>query len=62
MFSTVASLSPNKVTASGHLVPLITPELFLFAIIRTEGISMGQRLIEAGVRLDELKAEATRHF
>jgi len=62
VFSTAESLSPNKVTASGHLVPLITPELFLFAIIRTEGISMGQQLIAAGIRLDELKADATRHF
>ena len=62
VFSTAESLSPNKVTASGHLVPLITPELFLFAVMRTEGIPIGERLIESGIRRDELERAATRQF
>jgi hypothetical protein len=41
---------------------LITPELFLFATIRTEGIELGERLRMAGLRLEALEEAATRQL
>jgi hypothetical protein len=62
VFSTAERLSPNKVTAFGQLVPLITPELFLFAVMRTDGIPLSERLIASDVRLNELERVATQQL
>jgi hypothetical protein len=62
VFDTAERLSPNKVTTSGRLVPLITPELFLFAVMRTDGIPISERLIESDIRLNELERVVTQQL
>lgn len=62
VYSTAEQLSPNKVTAFGRVFPLITPELFLFATIRTDGVELGKRLTDAGIRVSELAATATKYL
>jgi hypothetical protein len=62
VYSTAKSLSRNKFDSFGKVVPLITPELFLFATIRTEGIELGERLRMAGLRLEALEEAATRQL
>lgn len=59
VYSTAEEISPNKVTSSGHLLPLITPELFLIATVRTEGVELGSRLKESGIDLGRLEHAAT---
>lgn len=60
VYSTIEQLSPNKVTMFERVVPLITPELFLLATTRTEGVELGKRMIEAGLRLSELEQAALK--
>ncbi|HYY68905.1 MAG TPA: hypothetical protein VE734_04170 [Terriglobales bacterium] len=55
----IRALSPNKVTAFERVVPLITPELFLLATVRTDDLELGRRMAEAGLRLNELEDFAT---
>ncbi len=62
VYSKAEELTPNKVTSFGHVVPLITPELFLFATARTEGVELGSRLIECGIDLEGLGQVATKHL
>jgi hypothetical protein len=62
VYSAAISLSRNKFESFGQVVPLITPELFLFATIRTEGIDLGERLRMAGLRLEALEEAATRQL
>jgi len=62
VYLTAEELSPNKVTTFGRVVPLITPELFLVATVRTEGIELGSRLRECGVDLEKLEQVATRQL
>ena len=51
IYSTAEELSPNKVTSFGRVVPLITPELFLVATVRAQGIELSVRLRESGIDL-----------
>lgn len=62
VYSTAEELAPNAVTSFGRVVPLITPELFLFATARTEGIELGSRLKECGIDLDRLGQIATKQL
>jgi hypothetical protein len=62
VYSAAISLSRNKFKSFGQVVPLITPELFLFATIRTEGIQLRERLRMAGLRLKALEEAATRQL
>ena len=62
VFLTAEELSPNKVTSFGLLVPLITPELFLAATIRTDGIELGSLLRESGIDLERLEQMATKQL
>ena len=52
VYATAEEISPNKVAhAVGVIVPLITPELFLVATARTDGIEFGTRLRDSGINL-----------
>jgi hypothetical protein len=62
VYSAAEELSPNKVTSFGRVVPFITPELFLFATVRTEGIELGSRLRECGIDLEMLEQVATKQL
>jgi hypothetical protein len=48
------------VTSFGRVVPLITPELFLFATFRTEDVELGKRLGGSGIDLKALEEVAIR--
>jgi hypothetical protein len=61
-YSTAEHLSPNKVSAFEKVVPLITPELFLLATVHTDGVELGKRLVDAGLRIDELAIVATKQL
>ncbi len=58
VYSTAERLSPNKVTSFGQVVPLITPELFLFATTQTEDVELGKQLAAAGLNLQSLERVA----
>src|SRR5581483_9727456 len=62
VFSTAERLSPNKVNAFGQLIPLITPELFLFALVRTDAIPISDQLIESDIHLNELERVVTQQL
>lgn len=62
VYSTAEQLSPNKVTSFGQVVSLITPELFLFATVRTNGIELGTRLKDSGIELGALEQSATQQL
>jgi hypothetical protein len=60
-YSKAEEPSPNKVTHPvGRTVPLITPELFLFATIQTESIQLGAQLRDSGLELTALEQVALR--
>ena len=60
VYGTAEGLSPNKVTSFGRDVQLITPELFLIATVRTEGVELGKRLRDSGIQLRALEEVAVR--
>jgi hypothetical protein len=60
--STAEEMSPNRVTSFGRVVPLITPELFLVATFRTDGVELGSRLWESGIDLEKLEQAATKQL
>jgi len=62
VYSTAEQLSPNKVTSFGRVVPLITPELFLVAAVRTEGIELGAQLRDSGIELRALEQVAVQQL
>jgi hypothetical protein len=62
VYSTAEELSPNKVTSFGHVVPMITPELFLLATVRTGGVDLGARLRGFGIDLGKLEQVATEEL
>ena len=62
VYSTAEQLSPNKVTSFGSIVPLITPELFLFSTVRTEGIELAARLKDSGIELRALEQVALQQL
>lgn len=62
VYSRAEELSPNKVTSFGRLVSLITPELFLFAAVRTENIEIGSQLRKCGIDLEMLEGVATKQL
>ena len=62
VYLTAEGLSPNKVTSFGRVVPLITPELFLIATVRTEGVELGRRLSDSGIQLSALEEAAIRQL
>ena len=62
VYSTAEELSRNKVTSLGRVVPLITPELFLFATVRTEGIKLATRLRDSGIELGALEQIAIQQL
>jgi len=62
VYSTAEQLSPNKVTSFGRVVPLITPELFLVAAVRTDGIELAARLKDSGIELGALEHVAVRQL
>jgi uncharacterized protein (DUF433 family) len=53
------ALTPNRVTTFGQIVPLITPELFLFAVTRTTDVGLGQQLAASGLHVDALELVGT---
>jgi len=59
VYRTAEALSPNRVTTFGQVVPLITPELFLFAVVRTPDEELGKRLAASGLHVDALGQVAT---
>lgn len=61
VYSTAEQLSPNRVTSFGRVVPLITPELFLVATVRTEG-NLGDRLRDSGIEVGVLERVAIRQL
>ena len=59
VYATAEALTPNRVTTFNQVVPLITPELFLFACTRTGDVELGKRLAASGLHLDALEQVAT---
>jgi hypothetical protein len=59
VYKTAEALTPNRVTTFGQVVPLITPELFLFAVARTPDAELGKQLATSGLDLDALRQVAT---
>jgi len=62
VYTTAEELSPNTVTSFGRVVPLITPELFLFATVRTQDIELGSQLMGCGVDLEMMESVATKQL
>lgn len=62
VYLTAEQLTPNRVTSSGRVVPLITPELFLVAAIRTEGIDLGARIMDSGIEFNALEQIAIQQL
>jgi hypothetical protein len=63
VYSTAEEISPNKVTHPvGVVVPLITPELFLVATVRTDGIELGTRLRDSEIELAALEQFAMQQL
>jgi hypothetical protein len=62
VYSTAEGMSPNKVTSFGRVVPLITPELFLVATARTEGVELGKRLRDSGIEMGALEEVAIQQL
>jgi hypothetical protein len=62
VYATAEEISPNKVAPLGVIVPLITPELFLVATVRTDGIALGTRLRESGIELAALERVAMQQL
>lgn len=63
VYSTAEEISPNKVTHPvGVTVPLITPEVFLVATVRTDGIELGTRLRDSGIELAALEQVAIQEL
>jgi hypothetical protein len=48
------------VTSFGGVVPLLTPELFFVATVRTEDVELGKRPRDSGVDLKALEEVAIR--
>ena len=59
VYATAETLTPNRVTTFGQIVPLITPELFLFAAARTPDVELGKQLAASGLDLAALEHVAT---
>jgi hypothetical protein len=59
VYGTAEALTPNRVTTFGQVVPLVTPELFLFAVTRTPDVELGKQLAASGLHLDALEQLAT---
>jgi hypothetical protein len=59
VYTSAEALTPNRVTHFGQVVPLITPELFLFAVARTTDVEMGGQIAASGLDLDALERVAT---
>jgi len=63
VYSTAEEISPNKVKHPvAGIVPLITPELFLVATIRTEGVALAIRLRDSGIELAALEQAAMQQL
>jgi hypothetical protein len=63
VYATAEEISPNKVSHPvGVVVPLITPELFLVATVRTDGIVLGPQLRASGIELAALEQIALQHL
>ena len=60
VYALAEQLSPYRVNSFGNVVPMITPELFLLATSRADGIVLGERLRESGLLIDALQRAATR--
>lgn len=58
VYTTAENISPNRVQSFGRIVPLITPELFLVAILRTEDVPLGKLLRESALRSELLQQVA----
>jgi hypothetical protein len=50
------------VTTFDQVVPLDTPELFLFAVARTPDVELGKQLVDAGLDLNALQQVATANL
>lgn len=62
VYSTAEQLSVNRVTSFGCAVPLITPELFLVATVRSEGIYLAAPIRDSGIELNTLERIAIQQL
>jgi len=62
LFEAGERLTPHKVTWRDCTLPLLTPEIMLLALIRTEGIPLGKHLQETGLMVDRLEEAAIRRI
>jgi hypothetical protein len=62
LFETGEKLTPHKVLERGRNLPLLTPEIMLLALVRTDGIPLGRHLQNNGLIVDKLEEAANRHI
>jgi len=62
VYATAEALSPNKVPALRSDVSFITPELFLLATVRTDGVDLGTKMAKSGLRVELLEGIAIKQL
>jgi hypothetical protein len=62
LFETGEKLTPHKVSWQGKSLPLLTPEVMLLALVRTENMLLGKHLEETGLLVGTLEDSAIRHI
>jgi hypothetical protein len=62
IFETGERLTPYRAPHRGRILPLLTPEIMLLAVVRTEGIPIVKHLQNTDLMLDKLEEAAKRHI
>ena len=62
LFAAGEKLTPHKVSWQQKHFPLLTPEVMILALIRTEDLAIGKHLRETGLLVDKLEEAANRHI
>jgi hypothetical protein len=65
VFESAEHMTPHTVVSpapwlKGRVMPLLTPEVMILALTRTEGISIGDRLRKSGLMIEKLEEAAMR--
>jgi hypothetical protein len=62
LFVTGEKLTPHKVAWQQTPLPLLTTEVMILAVIRTENLAIAKNLRETGLLVDKLEEAAYRHI
>jgi hypothetical protein len=62
IFETGEKLTPYSASHWDRVLPLLTPEIMLLALIRTEDITIGKHLQNTDLMIDKLEEDAKRHI